>query len=1206
MKKLWNQRGLGRPLLKYDLKMKLTTLLLIIAVFGLKANDSYSQRAKINLEVEDATLIEIIDNIETSTEFKFIYKTKDVNLERALTLRFKEERIQNVLKRLFYNTNIVYHIRGKHITLKKVHQKKPIFQDSNKETSIDRKNQVQTITGRILDENNAPLPGANIVEKGTINGVTADFDGNFTISINDENAILVVSYIGYTTVEIDVKNESNINVILVESASNLDEVIVVGFGEKRKKDLTGSVGVVNSEQLENSTFASPQFALQGNTSGVRVINSSGDPNAPPEIYIRGIGSWQGNAQPLYVIDGQIITPPSAGNLDVISRDGATPPPNLFTLINPDDIQSITVLKDASSAAIYGSRGANGVILITTKSGRGKPTIEYNSRVGFQSINTWDVLNTQQFKEVVSEIYRNNSNPDISIEDELYGRNAPDDDVRRINFSPQHDPESQFYIGSNATYNWQKELVKQSALTLSHDVRFSGGGEKSDFYIGLGYDEQESNLVGNELKTYRASINVNSQVAKWLKTGVNYKFAYQEQSLEDYANLTQLASVTPWQPLYDLNNQYGFQSVLDPTAGNWQPVKRYGQGSQGNPLAIMDLNRRLFQNMRHLGQIYAEVTPFKGMLLRASVNLDFVSQDRITTDTYRSNIFKIDGQDPAISSPAAPNSLGSHNTRVNNIYNYQYDFTATYDKSFGNHNLNLTVALQDQYQTTQFRDMTGSNITNLSNLKKVGFSNDLANNSSILGYGQRFWFGYVGRASYNFNSKYYIDASYRRDASAGLAKDYRWGNFYSVAGAWRISSEPFMKNVGFINDLKLRGGYGEAGNDEVAAGNFAYLSTVSDLGSYSYGSGNGNAIGNYTIASTLTALPNPQLVWEVAETTYVGLDASLFDYSINAAVEVYRRRQNGIQQFVQLPLSVGTDDPLRNIGVLENRGIDLSLGYTGNFGDLKISLNSNLSFLENEVIELYNNQPLFASNQFGRVYRVEEGRPLGTIWGYKVGGIFQTPQQVTDTYSSTPDNIVSNVDFVAPGDMYFQDVQGDPTEDEPFYSSTPDGQVNSFDQTDIGNTIPGYTYGINLNTSYKGIDLNLGFYGEGDVQRYNAARAALESLAGPSNFSTSVLNRWTPSNMQTNIPRAIVGDPAGNNRYSDRFVESAAFFRLNNWQLGYSFPNSLIDRLDNAIQSLRIYIGGQNNIYINKWSGLDPVNDDFPLPRTYMLGLKVSL
>jgi len=1183
-----------RPLITI---MKIFIFLFSVISLGVNPEKGFSQNKIITFDSNGKYSIEeVFEIVKKQTDYTFIYKSDLFKNTPKIEVRKGRMKVGDLLGKCAILTNFDFSFTETGTIFLK---EKPV----RPETKIVQ----QPIRGTITDNDGVPLAGVNIIEKGTTNGTMSDFDGDYSINVSSSDAILVFSYLGYHTQEISVQEQGTINITLEESASTLEEVVVIGFGSKLKKDLTGSVSVVSSAELEKTAFASPQFALQGNTTGVRVINSSGDPNSQPEIYVRGIGSWQGNAQPLYVIDGQIITPPTASNLDLIGRNANQPPPNLFTMINPDDIESISVLKDASSAAIYGSRGANGVVLITTKKGKlGGAKIEYSSHYGFQNIGRFDMLNTQQYKDLVQEMYANNRNPNITIENQLYGRDAANDVTRRISFSPQFDPESPFFISDNTTYDWQDDLVKRNAITESYSVKVSGANENTDYYLGIGYDNIESNLRGNELRTYRASFNINSKIKNWLKVGLNYKFAYQQQDTEE-VGLGSLTTVAPWQPLYDASNEFGFATVLDPPSDAWERTKKYGEGSKRNYLAFADLNRGIFENSRQIGQGYVEIYPVKGLTLRSSLNLDYVSQDRISTRTYRTNIFDPAGLDPKDASPNAPNSLGSFESRANYFYNYQFDFSAVYEKSFGDHRFVLTTALQDQFQRSQNKNLSGNNISDIRNLNRIGFDNDLDNNSSFTGWNERAWLGYVGRLSYSFSDRYYLDGSFRRDASSGLAPDYRWGSFYSLSGAWRVSSESFMENVNFVNDFKIRAGYGEAGNDEAAVGKYAYLSGVATGGgSVRLGSGDGNGLGTYYTAASLKDFPNEALEWEVAETKYIGFDATLFDYKLNITMEVYNRTQAGIQQIVNLPLSVGTNDPILNVGELENRGVDLQIGYNDNIGNFTYGVTANVSFLENEVTKLYNDQPLYSQNQFQRTYRVEEGRSLGHIWGYKVGGIFQTQSEIDAFYAATPDSGVQDVSFVAPGDLYFQDVHGDPTEEEPFYSSIPDGQINSNDQTEIGNTIPAYTYGLNLNAGYKGFDLSFNFYGEGDVQKYNYNRAVHENMsnAGP-NYGISVLDRWTPSNTTSTMPRAVIGDPAGNNRFSDRYVENAAFFRLNNWQLGYTVPSSFLRKLNDPVNSFRIYVSGQNNIYIYDWKGIDPTNDNFPLPKSFMMGFNVS-
>lgn len=1066
--------------------------------------------------------------------------------------------------------------------------------------------QEQRISGRVTDAiDESGLPGVNVIVKGTTVGTTSDLDGNYSLELPSQNAVLVFSYIGYQSEEVTVGNQSTINLSLTPDVSQLDEVVVVGFGERRKKDLTGSISTVRSEEIGKIQTASPQFALQGNAAGVRVVNASGNPNESPQIFVRGIGTWDGSSQPLYVIDGQIFEPPRAGNEDEISGFGLSTPPNMFNLINPNDIESMTVLKDASAAAIYGSRGANGVVLITTKKGKkGAPSVEFNSRYGVQNFPSYDMLNTQQYVNIVEEMYANTLNPDISIENNLYGRNQSPA-AQLGSYSPQFDPESPYYISDRTTtYDWQDELMTKNPVNQAYDVKVSGATDRVNYYISAGYFNQEGMLKGNDLERYSAAINVDTDVTDWLKIGVNYKFSRQESFIR--GDLPDYADAAPWQPLRDPSNKYGYAPAINPflLGDQWTKLKLYGGGTNTNYLAVTELDHSSMTNDRQVGQLFTELRPIKGLMLRGSLNLDYSKQDRYSLGTFsRTHVFRIDSQDPKTVSNTAPNSLASMGHRINNIFNFQSDFTANYNTRIADqHNITLTAVVQDQRHYREILDLSTSNLATINdrNPRQHGYGNNTQTNNSFYGITQRFWFGMMGRISYDFENKYYLDLSYRRDASNGFDDDYRWGNFYSVSGAWRISDESFMDGLTFLDDLKLRGGWGQAGNDEAAVGNYAFISRVATgLSSYRWGSGNGDPVGNWIPGSRVTDFPNKQVSWEVVTTTYAGFDASMFKNKLSFTFEIFNRATDGILQVSDIPLSIGLNKPLLNIGKLENKGVDLQLGYRNTLGNFSYGLSGNISFLKNEVTSVYQNQPL--STEYGRV---EVGRSIGHIWGYKVGGIFQTQAEIDAYYANIDDRIVSNPDFVAPGDMYFLDVLGDPTDDEPFYSTTPDGKLNSFDQTEIGKTIPGYTYGLNLDAGWKGFDLSINFYGEGDVQRINEIRRRFESMNSPNtNYFTSTLNRWTPQNPSTDMPRAVSDDPAKNNRLSDRWVESAAFFRINNWQLGYSLPASVLGKVK-FISSVRLFVGGQNNLYMFQWSGIDPVNDEYPLPRTYSTGLNV--
>lgn len=1151
---------------------------------------------KLSADIRNKKLVELFETIETKTEYVFAFPEKIKKSKDRFSFRFRNESLDKVLLEVSQKTGLKFQVIEHTITAAFVEESEP----ASPVVVVESSPQQATVTGVVTDERGGSLPGVSILVKGTSTGTATDVDGRYSIAASPQD-VLVFSFIGFETQEIAVGQQSTIDLVMHESTQTLGEVVVIGFGTRERKDLTGSISAIQSDEIEKVPFASPQFALQGKATGVRIVNQSGDPSAAPQVFIRGVGTWNGTSQPLYVIDGQIITPPSNANQDVIGNI------NLWTLINPTDIESMSVLKDASAAAIYGSRGANGVILITTKRGkRGRPIVEFSSQYGVQNISTFDVLNTNQYVDLIRESYTNSSDPDVSIEEDLYGRNQGNPVNRLNNFAPQFDPTSPYFIGENGPYyNWQDEIRQKNAVNQNYNVKVSGAGESADYYISLGYTDQESVLKGSSLERYNLAVNVNTDIGKYIRTGFNYKLTYQESDdsppFGSDEALMQAASAPPWQPIYDASNRFGFAPVrrLYNDAGNWEPYRLYGNQTRINALAYQKVNDQTFNLMRNMGQAFIEIEPISGLTVRGALSLDYTYQQRVEFEDIWIGEFSVDTPDPDQAKPEG--SFGDYGLRTNKFYNYQADLTVNYAKIFGLHSVNALFSVQDQY----FKNWTESVSTTQAGSRDrnlVGIAGPPSSVSGFSGRSEKFWFGYVGRLGYNYNSKYYLDLSMRRDGSSGFPEDKRWGNFYSAAGAWRISEESFMDGVTFLDDLKLRGGWGQTGNDENVVGRFAYLSGITSSGSYSFGSGNGDAYGRYLIASSIRDLSNTNFSWETVTTSYAGFDAVFLNNKMTATVEYFNRVTDDILQTVAIPLIVGTAPPVFNIGSARNRGVELELGYNGNAGAFTYNVSGNISFVSNEVTELYDDQPL--DTGFGRV---EEGRPIGHIWGFRLGGIFQTQDEIDAYYAATPDETIGgDAAYVQPGDMYFLDVYGKPTETERFYSRTPDGVISEADRTELGSTIPGHTYGLNLSAGYKGFDLSVNFYGEGDVQKVNLARQRLEAMNSSGlNQMTTTLGRWTPENPSTSMPRAVIGDPAGNNRFSSRWVEDAGFFRLNTWQLGYSLPSTVLDKTAGVVSRFRLYVGGQNSMLITNWSTLDPVNDVYPLPKSFFVGLNAT-
>ncbi len=1032
--------------------------------------------------------------------------------------------------------------------------------------------QTRTVTGKVTDQSDGTsLPGVSVLVKGTNQGTVTDVNGSFSIEAAATD-VLSFSFIGYESQEVTVGEQTIINVVLPTSIETLQEVVVIGFGERERKDVTGAISTVGSDQLEKYQVMTPQLALQGTVSGVRVVNNSGRPGDAPTINIRGVGTFN-NYQPLYVIDGQIIESSTHSNEDLIGTV------NLWTLINPTDIESMTILKDAAAAAIYGSRASNGVVLITTKKGKvGTPRIQFNGQWGIQNIKSYDLLNTTEYTALYREAYANHHDPTV-----------------RATLPPQFDPASPLYLGNSSTYDWQEAFKNKNAPSARYSIDLSGGTEALDYFISAGYQKQEAVFKGNSLERYSLSTNVNTNIGKFLKAGIIYRLAYQEALEDPQLDLERPTLVPPWQPVYDPSRADGLAPVwdlasTDTTASLSPDAFLYGPETEENGLGFQYYNDSRYEQFRNVGNAYLEVSPFKNLKIRGSVGVDWTYQSRRNFHDLDDFIFSI--------TPTYPHQVGSgaskatYGIRDNRFLNLQYDLLINYTKAFGKHNFDLVLDAQDTRYTRFTTDM-GTNESTTDDLDRINVGNVNRYGNAFSERERNQWIGYVGRLSYNFDSKYYLDVSVRRDGSSGFPEGNQFEIFPAVSAAWRVSSESFMQNYAFVNDLKLRAGWGQTGNDRPTRGLYAYLSTLSGTPDYSFGSP-GDGIGNVFTGVSLPSFPVRDLKWEKSTTTNIGLDAALLNNRISMTVEYYQRVDDRLLQQVQFPASIGIgSDPLINVAKVKNSGIEIELMYNNQIGDLKFSVGGNLSTVRNRVLSVYNDQPFG-----GELGRIEKGYPLNYLWGYKVGGIFQSDQDIQD-YLGVND---VPVDTLRPGDMYFQDLHGSPNDDERFYSATPDSVINELDRTYIGKTIPGITYGINVNLGWKNFDLSLQFYGEGDVDRYSRARRSGESMSsqGIQQWPT-ISERWTEANPSTSMPRAVYGDPANNNRFSDRWVESGAFLRLANWQLGYSIPTSILEKT-RAIAGVRIFVGGQNNLLFTKYTGIDPANDYYPLPQTFLFGV----
>tara|TARA_R110000868_G_scaffold385705_1_gene653696 strand:- start:1692 stop:5159 length:3468 start_codon:yes stop_codon:yes gene_type:complete len=1141
-------------------------MLLVNFTSIMQAKGQYKRIEEVNIRLSAPllTIRQFFYEVERETPFKFAYDNK--KLDQSQVIHFDsqsgtvEEGLITVGKQLNVRFRQINHTIDVFLRKEKNYQSQ-IVQNWDK------------IIGTVKDQSGEAIPGATILVMGTNTGTATDVEGNFTLEV-EEGAVLQISFIGYQSQRVTVSNQTSLNITLQENHSSLEEVVVVGYGTRERKDLTGAISQINSEEITKTASLTPELAMQGKMAGVFVSNPGSNPNARPSIRIRGV-STLGYNDPLFVIDGVPLVEGGAASGDSRSQDlrGNV---NVFNLINPNDIESISVLKDASATAIYGVRASNGVILITTKRGsKGKPKVSISSRYGVQNIkNDWDVMNTQDYVETYLEALNNNP--------------AASSDPNYFQFYDSSSPE---YLGNSPYYTdeWLEATRVKNASIQDHNVSITGGNEMSNYAVGAGFSGQENAMYTSTFNRYSAFVNSDHQITSWLKVGESFRFVYSQTEQDGGAGLNTAFSA-PWQPLSDPS---GFRGYATPgrMVGDDFLSNGYGGATRNNFLAISELNREQRDMIRNIGSFYAEASPIEGLRIRGTFSFDQFSNTQQRYFDQRRGIFE--------ANQGVPYS-GEGNTyrrRINENINIVKEFLIGYNKAFGDHSIDLVLNAMDQkvqWNNTQFGIDQNSSLPDWDQRRiDEGWARE--DKGLLFERSPSGLQGYMGRLSYNFNSKYYLDATVRRDGTSKFGDGYKWGTFPSFGAAWRISSENFA-NQSFINDLKLRVGWGKTGNQETR--DFAYLSLVNFNPVYALGSG-GSAVGDGLIqsAAALGDFPIVDMSWETVTTSNIGIDALLFNNRLSLTMEYYQRYTDGILQTINIPQVIGAlSQPVVNLANVDNRGFELQGSFENNLGPFNYSIGANLTTVRNRVSNLYQGRP-----SGGNYDRIEEGRSMNFLRGYITDGIFQTEQEVANWLEANDDPGYEAQK--SPGDIRFVDIQGPPEASDGenvFFSPDPDGRVDAFDQTFIGKTIPGYYYGINLGLNYNNFDFTLDFRGLGDVQRIFTN--GLQSVdAGGGNYLVDYLDRWTPTNPSNTIPRAITDDPSGNNRLADRHVTDAGFFRFQNFQLGYNVSGNLLSRL--GVSNARVYIMGQNLLVFSPFPGLDPENDT--TPTTYIMGVNLG-
>jgi len=1081
--------------------------------------------------LKEVSIKTVLKQIESQTDFLFLFNSKLVDVEQKISLFVENKSINEVLVKLFQNTEITYKIVDKQIVLTAI---------SNQKTSTSKK-----ITGLVTDEKGDPIIGASIVVKGSTIGTVSDVDGKFSVEVPSP-AILKFSYIGYVNKEIEVTNKSAINVQLTENSKNLDEVVVVGYGTQRKGTLTSSVSVVKADEINKSAVNDVSNTLGGKAAGVIIRNFNAEPgNDKTNIYVRGI-STSGNSNPLIVIDG------------IPDRD--------ISMVDVNDIESVTVLKDASAVAPYGSRGANGVILITTKRGKlGKPTIDYKTYYGVQQATFLPkYASSGDYATYYNEALRNTNQNEQFTADEI----------------------SKFYAGNSPEYpntDWLKELLAKNPIQSYHNLSVSGATDKITYLLSLGTYEQQG-LFGNYgYNRYNVRANIDANVTKDLKVSLDLVGRTGDMSSPvNAANNTQSGTS------YFMGNVARMFNI-DPVRNSLGQYVAGTVGNAVNSVATIELggyNRTNTNNF--LGNLTFQYTPsyIPGLTIKLLGAYDKGYNYRKEWSTFFPQYRLIDRANATyeIVPPATQPRL-KERTDFSNLQ--QLEFQINYKKTIAEqHNIGaLFVANQTQWGSNFTQ---GQRINFPSYVIDQMFAGPQAGQSVDGSAYQGARIGYVGRLTYDYMGKYMFETNARYDGSMNFPKGKRWGFFPSFALAWRISEEPFIKdNFKSINNLKLRGSWGKAGNDRIA--DYQYLATYTfQAWPYSFGDAFVQAASESRVANTL-------ITWETANLFDVGFELNMWSNKLTLEADYFHKRTEGIllksQKITDITGIFYSFIPDENIGIVENQGFEVILGHRNQVGDFKYYANTTFTYAKNKAIEIgesdgLKNDPI----------RRQTGRALNQYMGKIALGLFTSAEEV----ASSP----KQGNNINPGDIKYKDINGP--------AGVPDGVIDNFDNTNIGfSNIPEIIYGLNFGAEYKGFDFTVNFQGATNVSYYfiDAGNAAFD---GAQLQTWQVENRWTVENNNPNAryPRLTPSSPANNNLTSSYWLRDGTYLRLKTAQLGYNFNKSLLNKF--KIQALRLYVSGQN---LFTWVKdplmyLDPEatqskGEFYPQSKVYLMGLNIT-
>lgn len=1043
------------------------------------------------------------------------------------------------------------------------------------------------IKGKVVDAAGETVIGANVLKKGTTNGVITDIDGNFVLNVSS-GATLEISYIGYVTQTIKVTNQTSLHIVLKEDSETLDEVVVVGYGTMKKSDLSGASVSVGEDAIKGSVITNLDQSLQGRAAGVSAVSTSGAPGSSSSIRVRGQATINSNAEPLYVIDGVIVQGGGASGADFGLGDalgnGSVSTISPLSTINPADIVSMEILKDASATAIYGAQGANGVILITTKRGKaGEAKFTYDGMLAVQrQTKRLDMMNLREFANYYNEFVQ-----------------VGELDVNGYYADPS-------ILGKGT--NWQ-DAVFQTALQHQHQVSAEGGTEKIKYYVSASYMDQDGTLIGSNFNRYSFRVNLDSQLKSWLKLGLSATYSSTDEDLKladgEQGIINYSLKTVPDIPIYDID-------------GNYATIVREGY-TNPNPIAMAMMDQVLLNRQKLTGNIFFEVTPIKNLVWHAELGYD-ISASR--GERYK----------PMVDFGSWKRDSNYSSIQKNSSTFWQLKNYVTYSGMIDKHNFTAMLG----------QECWASNYDNIS-VTNTGLPSDAVHNPALgtatpvigSGFGSSAMASFFTRLTYNYDNRYYGTYTYRYDGSSNFGPDNRWAGFHALAGSWRFSNEEFFKPLsGVISNGKLRLGWGQTGNANI--GGYLWGTSIVKMSS-SLGTG-------YRPKN----IPNTGIKWESQEQWNVGLDLGFIQDRINLVVDWYKKVSNDMLMALQLPSYMGTqgntssrlDPPYGNYGSIENAGVEISLNTHPLIGKFQWDSDFQISFNKNKLKALSGtaNAQIVGYGQWNDVVSVSNvGESLYNFYGYVCDGVYQDYEDLQK--SPKPEQYPSNGVFnrkntVWVGDIKYKDISGP--------DGKPDGVINEYDKTNLGSPMPKFTFGWTNTFRYKDFDLSIfinGSYGN-KVMNYlgmqlthmnSAWENQLNSVTGRARLEPIDPDKVYPSgqywyddvtnvhvsNPEAVIPRASIQDPNDNDRISDRYVEDGSYIRLKNITLGYTFPSKLIKKF--GINNLRLYANIQNLLTITGYDGYDPEigastqstnvygldYGRYPSPTVYSFGLNVS-